>query len=223
MPHYKNNRNKKFKKPDSTPKAPKYTGPIIGTDEWYACKKMQNDTEPFYSEYECPPECLPVTISLANPGDEKIICLQQKMMDFGWRFNENEDGSVYFTHPTYDGEEFMVYNHKLTNGNLCRLPIVDRDEDPKGLGCTINVQYGTGAVNVETNEWQSYWNTRTGKRRGQYLDYLSRRQDKRDNYIEMSKIDKSAIVWYKDTPRCDPRLDDTPKISNLWNTNLIEY
>ena len=58
-----------------------------------------------------------------------------------------------------------------------------------------------------------------------YYDYYQPEAyiPQRDNYIEMSKIDKSAIVWYKDTPRCDPRLDDTPKISNLWNTNLIEY
>ena len=111
---------------------------------------------------------------------------------------------------------------KLINGNLCRLPIVNRDNDPKGLGCTTNTQGGTGCVNIETNEWQSYWNTRTGKRRGRYLDYLSRRQDKRDNYIEMSKIDKSSVVWYKDTPRCNPELDNNPKISNCWGVTLFD-
>jgi len=220
MPHYKNNRKKKFNKPDSRPKAPKYDGPIIGTAEWHAYKNIQNDREPFQSEYECPPECLPVTISLGNPEDKKFKYLQQKMMDFGWRLNE-KDGFVYFTHPTYNGEEFIVYNHTLTNGDLCRIPLVNRDNDSKGLGCTITIHHGF--VNIDSNEWQSYWNTRTGKRRGRYLDYLSRRQAKRDQYIEMSKIDKSSMVWYKDTPRCDPRLDDTPKISDSWSKTLIEY
>ena len=222
MPYYKNNRKKRTNNPNSTPKVKLYTGPIIGTKEWIEYKRMQCDTEPFHSEYECPLECLPVTISLRNPEDENFMCLQQKMMDFGWRLNEKENGSVYFTHPTYNGEEFTTYSYKLTNGNLCRLPIVNRDKDPKGLGCTINTQCGTGFVNVETNEWQSYWDTRTGKRRGQYLDYLSGRQDKRNQYIEMSKIDKSSMVWDKDTPRCNSEIMGyySPKISKAWTTEV---
>ena len=107
------------------------------------------------------------------------------------------------------------------------LPLVDREEDPKGLGCTIVQIAGTGHFKVETNEWGSYWEDRKGRRRSRYLNYLDNRQKKREEYIAMAKTDSSIKVWNKDTPRCDPLTwkHNNPNLvrDDSWRTSEFEF
>ena len=207
------NRNFVKAKPVS---APKYDGPMVGSTEYLL---HQYETNPpvcydFSDSQPVPEEFMPRNVKRINSRDNKYQELQQKMMDFGWRLNEDEDGCQYFTHPTYQGSEYDVYKYQLTNGNSIYLPLVKRGEDPKGLGCTVITQHGSGFYEVETNEWKSYWDNRKGKRRARYLNYLDARQKKREEYVEMAKKDPSVKVWMKDTPRCDPV---------TWNYNNQKY
>jgi hypothetical protein len=194
------NRNFKKQKPQA---APKYDGPIIGSPAYYA---LHNQTAPmnFDDATPVPREFMPITVKPTNPQDEHILYLQQEMMDNGWQLNCDNNDKHYFTHPTYNGETFVTYTKTLSNGNQVYLPLVPRDEDPKGLGCTYVLTSGSAYGQLETNRWHSFWDDRKGRRRANYIDYLDRRQEKRKQYVEMAKTDKSIIVWDKDTPRCDP-------------------
>ncbi len=201
----RNRRNFKKEKPVS---APKYEGPLVGSAAYHA---LHNQITPhnFDEATPVPREFIPTAFKLTNNNDARLLDLQQQMMDNGWRLNCDEEDNHYFTHPTYNGEYFDVYKRELSNGRPVYLPIVARDNDPKGLGCTFVMTSGQGG-HIETNDWKSYWDNRAGRRRANYLDYLDRRQEKRRMYVEMAKTDPSVKVWNKDTPRCDPR---------TWNFN----
>jgi len=127
------------------------------------------------------------------------------MMDLGWSMYEDNTGGTYFTHPTYQGEKYPIYTPQLSTGSCICLPIIKRENDPKGLGCSIIYNYNTGSCKVETNEWKSYWDSRKGSKQSDYHNYLDARKKKRHEYSEMAKTDKSIIVWEKDTPRCNPK------------------
>ena len=183
---------------------PKYDGPVVGSDA-YSAMHADNTVGHDFSGYDAlPEELVPRSFSLNKTNDAYYQGLQQTMMDFGWRLNEDENGRMYFTHPTYNGVEYEVYTQKLKNGKTVSLPLINREDDPKGLGCTVIINYGTGHFSVETNEWRSYWDDRSGRRRAKYLTYLGNREKKRREYIEMAKTDPSIKVWTANTPRCDP-------------------
>ena len=196
-------RNRNYTKPKPQA-APKYEGPLIGSSAYHA---LHNQITPhnFDSVAPVPREFMPIMVKSTNRGDEYILDLQQEMMDNGWRLNSRDNDEIYFTHPTYNGEEFSVYSRVLDSGKQVYIPMVPREEDPKGLGCTFVLTPGAGYGRLETNRWHSYWDDRQGQRRASYLDYLDRRQEKRRTIMEMAKTDPSVIVWNKDTPRCDPR------------------
>ena len=183
--------------------APKYDGPTVGT-EAYSKLHTVGMIHSFDHMDKVDRNFIPHAFSQDISTDRYYQHLQQKMMDFGWRMNVGDNGNTYFTHPTYQGEKYTVYTHNLVSGSAICLPMVDRDGDPKGLGCSIIYNIKTGYTKVETNEWLSYWSTRKGRRRAEYLNYLDARKKKRDEYVEMAKTDKSVIVWEKDTPRCNP-------------------
>ena len=198
-----NRRNRNFKK-QKPQCAPKYEGPIVGTKAYHALHNPDNS----YSFDEATPiaqEFIPRAFNYSKNNDNYVLSLQQEMMDNGWQLNCDEDDNHYFTHPTYNRETFATYSKVLSNGRRVYLPLVPRDEDPKGLGCTFVLTPGAGYGRLETNRWHSYWDDRQGQRRARYLDYLDRRQEKRRAIIEASKTDSSIVVWNKDTPRCDPR------------------
>ena len=96
---------------------------------------------------------------------------------------------MFFTHPTYDNTNqqtggYPTYHYTMSNGKEIMLPLVDRTDDPKGLGCTVVQIAGPYHYEVETNEWHSYWDCRKGRRRARYLNYLDRREKKRAEYVE---------------------------------------
>ena len=85
-----------------------------------------------FSEYDAVDRrFMPFSFNTDSSDDPRYQELQQKMMDFGWRLNEDEDGRQYFTHPTYQDTEYDVYYHTLKNGRSVSLPIVPREKTPK--------------------------------------------------------------------------------------------
>ena len=62
-----------------------------------------------------------------------------------------------------------------------------QDEDPKGLGCSIDMSTNGMFYEVRSNRWISFYEDRTGKRRLQYNAYLSRREEKRKEYELMAR------------------------------------
>lgn len=196
------NRNYKKQKPQC---APKYEGPIVGTKAYHALHNPDNSYS-FDEASTVSKEFMPMAFRYSDNDDNYVMSLQQEMMDNGWQLNCDEDDNKHFTHPTYNRETFTAYSKVLSNGKRVYLPLVPRDEDPKGLGCTFVLSPGSGHGRLETNRWHSYWDDRKGQRRARYLDYLDRRQEKRRTIMEMAKTDSSVKVWYKDTPRCDPKM-----------------
>jgi len=103
--------------------------------------------------------------------DLKFMRLQSQMMDNGWQLHREEDeddnGEEYFIHPTYGDLKVSVYNyrcHEYHHSRLLKIPLLDRDEDPKGLGCCMSVGCAGTKMYIDSNEWSSFWNTRRGKR-----------------------------------------------------------
>ena len=176
---------------------------IVGSVEW-AATRSQPEAHDFSGYTPLDEKFVPRAFNIDKTNDTYYQGLQQTMMDFGWRLNVDENGKTYFSHPTYNGMEYPVYTQHLKNGRTVSLPLINRDDDPKGLGCTVICDYGTGHYSVETNEWKSYWDNRSGRRRARYLTYLGNREKKRQEYIEMAKTDPSVKVWTANTPRCDP-------------------
>ena len=127
---------------------------------------------------------IPKTFAGINPRIARFNALQQKMMDMGWQlFIDDRANSKFFRHKTYGQREFTAYTVKAGN-QMFTFPIISRDEDPKGLGCTFNVHYGAGFSEIVSNEWISFWDTRKGRRREHYLDYLDARMKKREQIQE---------------------------------------
>ena len=128
--------------------------------------------------------------------DNYYRSLQSEMMDNGWALEEDESSNTnsrYFTHPTYRGKQYTVYIHELSNGKLIMLPLVAQHEDPKGIGCSINVATNGMFYEVVSNRWVSFWEDRKGKRKLKYNGYLTMREEKRKEYESMKKPSNSKM------------------------------
>lgn len=156
---------------------------IVGTPEWLATKNYESPTKS-YSNYECDKKSIPVEFKTTGNTLIKMKKLQNKMMDNGWRLCEGDEGEKdYFIHPTYPDTKFPAFKQVIGDSTII-LPIVDMDVDTKGLGCSFEVKPGMSYCNIKTNEFISYWNTREGKRKAKYHDYLDRREDKKKQIEE---------------------------------------
>jgi hypothetical protein len=155
---------------------------IVGTPEWLASK---NYTHPkTFSNYECDSSSIPKKMVRHSPNYAYLKRLQSKMMDNGWRLCEGEDGeNDYFVHPTYTDTKFPAHEVNIDNTKII-LPIVNMQNDRKGLGCSFIVKPGMQYTMLRCNEWTSYWTTRTGKRRAKYHNYLDEREQKKKVFEE---------------------------------------
>ena len=129
-------------------------------------------------------QTIPKTFAGVNPRIARFSALQQKMMDLGWQlFIDDRNDRKFFKHKTYGQREFRAHTVS-TDNQMFTFPIISRDEDPKGLGCTFNVHHGAGFSEIVSNEWTSFWDTRKGRRREHYLNYLDARMKKREQIQE---------------------------------------
>ena len=151
---------------------------IVGTSQWFATKNYKG-RKTSYSNYECDKKSIPVVFKTRGNILKKIKKNQNKMMDNGWRLCEGDEGEKdYFIHPTYPDTKFSAFKQVIDDTTTI-LPIVDMDVDTKGLGCSFEIKPGMSYCNIKTNEFKSYWNTREGKRKAKYHDYLDRREAKK--------------------------------------------
>ena len=126
--------------------------------------------------------------------DNHYRSLQSEMMDNGWALEQDTvSDRKYFTHPTYRGKQYKVYIHELSNGKLIMLPLVPQDEDPKGLGCSMNISTNGMFYEVKSNRWVSFWEDRKGKRRLKYNGYLTMREEKKKEYQAMKLTSQSKM------------------------------
>jgi hypothetical protein len=156
--------------------------PIVGTPEWLASK---NYTHPkTFSNYECDSSSIPKQKVPCSAQYSKLKKMQTKMMDNGWRLCEGEGSEKdYFMHPTYPDTKFPAHFVDMSNTTFI-LPIVNMENDSKGLGCSFIVKPGMNYSVLRCNEWTSYWTTRTGKRRAKYHNYLDEREQKKKVFEE---------------------------------------
>ena len=113
---------------------------IVGTPEYISSK---NHTHPkTFSKYECDSSSIPKQ-KLTRPIQySKFKKIQAKMMDNGWRLCEGENGEKeFFVHPTYPDTKFPA--HFVNLGDMIFiLPIVNKENDKNGLGCSFIVKPG---------------------------------------------------------------------------------
>ena len=128
-----------------------------------------------------------------NSSDIKYKDLQQQMIDNSWEPVESSDQQVSFKHKRYGNKLFPCHVHITKQGEKLMFPMASHDDDPYGLACSIHTNHGVGISEIVSNEWVSYWDTRTGKRKEKYLIYLARRQKKREEIEkEEAKAKKQA-------------------------------
>ena len=115
--------------------------------------------------------------------DKKYTLLQKKMIDVGWEPTES-DNSITFTHTKYGKRKFQCSTITTSEGEKLMFPIASKDNDIKGLACDVLAVASGYQSELVSNEWQSFWDTRTGKRREKYNTYLETRQAIKNSIIE---------------------------------------
>ena len=86
---------------------------------------------------------------------------------------------MYFTHSQYPNQVFKKCTYISPDGTKYMLPIVNRDDDIDGLGCSIVLSKNVINCTVESNKWIKYVDTRVGKKRMRYNEYLNDREEKK--------------------------------------------
>ena len=131
---------------------------------------------PIYDDSNVLPQCFPDVSRVVQ--DRRYALLQQKMIDAGWE--PQELGNVItFTHNKYGKRKFPCRTIVTSEGEKLMFPISTQDDDPKGLACDIRAVASGCQSDLVSNEWHSYWDSRSGKRRERYYAYLDRRQKKK--------------------------------------------
>lgn len=189
---YNNRRHYNKKQEQPVKKEPVVKCPyIVGTAEWVKWKKMENPIIPYYSSIEVDRKFIPTIPKFdakVEARDTRIANLQQQMINNKWSLREDEKGNQYFEHPRYKGKQVRVLDHLAADGSIYKIPLLDRCDDPEGLGCTIVSTPSLAHCKIESNEFISCWDSRAGRRRQKYLVYLNNRMKKREQIEEENKI-----------------------------------
>ena len=158
-----------------------HTRIIVGSNEWTRMRNASDEVRKFpASDIEYSKDVIPTKFTYSNSKKQKAFkALQREMMDNGWEGIVNENNEMYFTHPQYPNQVFNKFTYVSTDGTKYMLPIVNRDDDIKGLGCSIVLCKNRINCTVESNKWIDYYDTREGKRRARYHEYLNAREEKK--------------------------------------------
>ena len=68
-------------------------------------------------------------------------------------------------------------------GQRYEIPLASGNADLLGLAYNFEIT-PSGTSRLVSNEWQSFWDTRRGKRHAKYLDYLDRRKESGNSMAE---------------------------------------
>ena len=162
---------------------------IVGTPEWCEWKKARYAPSNIYVGEPIDPAFIPRIPSVNSKQEEidnKMAYLQQEMIDNRWSLREDEDGE-YFHHDRYTGKRVVVYEHIGADGRIYKLPLLDKEDDLEGLGCSFTYQAPSLYCTVDLNRYIEYGESRTGKRREAYLKYLGERLRKKEAFEEEAK------------------------------------
>ena len=124
-------------------------------------------------------------------SEQYYIKLQSTMMDNGWNLYEGDDVSEftkneYFIHPTYKGQRANIFTHRTFTGKIIKLPIINYLNDPKGLGCNIELFAGGTRMKVVNNKWTHCKDTRRARRNRKNRG-RSNKQKKNKQIFELMK------------------------------------
>ena len=173
---------------------------IVGTAEWAKWREVRSDYSPkIYVGTPVDSEFIPrfsTVNSKQEKTDNKIADLQQEMMDNNWSLRENDEGE-FFTHNQYPNKKVTVHNHIAMDGRIFKIPLISRSDDPQGLGCCIEYTPPNAHYSIKSNRYISYGESRTGKRREQYLVYLGRRLKKKEEFQKEAEAIAKAMEQKK--------------------------
>lgn len=184
-------KRRKYKKwkPEPVKKKPFERCPfIVGSPEWAVWKNKRYENNVFHSTHEYEDEFIPRTPIMdykQQLNDKKILRLQKKMIDNNWTLKTDDD--EYFEHPRYMDKKVEVYYYIASNGREFKIPFMDKEEDYEGLACSIAYTCPNFYSSIEPNEFTNYYDTRYGRRRRNYNDYLEYRMERRYEFEEEEK------------------------------------
>ena len=169
---------------------------IVGTPEWAKWREARSDYTPqIFVGSPVDPEFIP-RITKVNSNkeniDAKMADIQQEMIDNKWSLREFEDGE-FFTHYSYPNKRVHVHNHVAIDGRVFKLPIIDRDDDPLGLGCCFTYTPPNLYYSIMSNRYKEYGESRSGKRRENYLNYLARRLKRKEEFQKEAEAIAKAM------------------------------
>jgi hypothetical protein len=192
--------NRKFKNEPVKKKEPVERCPfIVGTHEWCAWKRARFVNNTFHSTYEMTKDVVPRTILVDNSKecyDNKMCNLQVEMIDNKWILKSINDHE-YFEHPRYNRMKVDVHTHLTSDGQQYKIPIMNRDDDPLGLACSIAYTAPNNYCFMESNGFTEYNDTRTGHRRQKYLAYLAMRKERREQFEKEAAVFAAANTLNK--------------------------
>ena len=169
---------------------------IVGTAEWAKWSEARSDYSPLiYVGSPVDSEFLPRITSVNSKQemiDNNMADLQQEMMDNNWSLREDEDGE-FFSHRQYPGKKVQVHTHIALDGRVFKIPLMMRADDPEGLGCCIDYKAPQTFYNIRSNRYIEYGESRTGKRRENYLVYLGRRLKKKAEFQKEAEAIAKAM------------------------------
>ena len=172
---------------------------IVGSDEWAVWKNARFENNVFHSTHELDHKVIPRTFktsrdSSSQMNDNKMLYLQNKMIDDNWML-KNDGDYEYFEHHLYPDKKVEVHSYMASNGREIRFPFMNKNDDPKGIACSM--VYTHRNASIESNEFTNYCDTRTGRRRENYLDYLDYRLERRGEFEEEEKAIATANALNK--------------------------
>lgn len=201
-------KTKKVVIPRLKPGEPGYF-PVGGT-KWAELKKQANPPQAFYSnilddmtteEKAAYSKSLPRLSGKPQPR-KNAMSPTEAAESRGWEHHadpfHDENGNIirydsYWTHPKYapttalggnplDEEPRFQSGYVNWFGDRYEIPI-ENENDTQGLAYRYEIS-PVGNQKIVPNYWESFWDTRRGKRYSNYLDYLEYREKKRDEYQE---------------------------------------
>ncbi len=129
------------------------------------------------------------------------VVIPNKVKMSGWYiqfhiFDYDDNGEYVFKNPKYGDKNFKIGNLRVVNDNGDIVnhfyPIAERFTDIYNIGYCITGT-ASGISKVYTNSWESFWDTRRGRRYDKYVEYLERRDRKKLEYKKKESESSSKM------------------------------
>lgn len=119
------------------------------------------------------------------------ISIPERVKNAGWilidTHSQPASAFVNSSHKQYYNKHFKVGSFpRIKNGKRFYelYPMVERHEDPRNIGYCID-SFNPHMPRLTANTYESFWDTRRGKRFSKYIEYRKKREKKREEYNKM--------------------------------------